>query len=168
MLTLYQHLHKNKEVLEEIGIHTQDFTSSQLACIAELPLTSVFSCLQFFVQWVEEGVYDFSGLPFSLKTRIASKDKESIQLIPRDWNGTRTDLLEELRQMNEVLAHSEGHLTKLVGEAAHKPIVEFLLDIHTIAREDRLPRYIPQTILIQHYMHFRLQLRRLVTPHSLR
>lgn len=160
VLALYGRQGKSKEVLEEIGIRTQDLTSSQLACVSELRLTCVLSCLELFVQWIEEGVYDFCGLPFPLKTRMSDKDAESIQLIPRDWNGTKTDLLEELKQMNEVLAHSEGHLTKLVGEAAHMTIVEYLMDIHTIAREDRLPRCIPQTIFIMNYMHFRLQLRR--------
>ncbi len=160
MLTLYKHLGKSREVLEEIGIRTQDLTASQLACVSDLSLTCVLSGLELFVQWVEEGVYDFCALPFPLKSRLSYQDTQTLQHIPREWNGTKHDLLEELKQMNEVLAHSEGYLTKLVGEAAHKPIMEYLMDIHTIAREDRLPRYVPPTVLIQHYMHFRLQLRR--------
>ena len=34
-------------------------------------------------------------------------------------SGSHRDLLEEIKQMNEVLRHSEAHITKTANEATH-------------------------------------------------
>ena len=160
MLTIYDHLNKSREVLEEIGIHTENLTDTQLACISELPLPAVYSCLQLFVKWIKEGLYDFCSLPFAIKTHITYQDQVSLQQVPIRWAGTPTQLLDEIKAMSDVLSHSETHITKMVNQAAQKPIMEYLKDIHTISDDDRLPQYIPKTILIHHYVSFRLALRR--------
>ena len=46
---------------------------------------------------------------------------------------------------------------------AQKPIVEYLKDNHYFDDQDKLLDLIPQTILLQHYVSFRLALRRLAT-----
>ena len=91
--------------------------------------------------------------------------------------------------MNEVLKHSEVHITKIANEAAHvrttvtqiirskspfspppslpqKPIMQYLQEIHILGAEDRLPDYVPSSILIQHYVAFRIALRRYVRASS--
>ena len=85
MLALYDHLNNNSAVLEEIGVHS--LGPSQLACLEELPLPSLYCCLQLFVRWVEDGMYDFCSLPFAVKTHISNQDLQALQQIPLKWPG---------------------------------------------------------------------------------
>ena len=85
MLMLYDHLKKSEDVLKEIGV--QSTSPSQLACLVELPLSSLFSCLQLFASWVRDGVYDFADLPFGVKTQMSDQDLQTIQQIPVKWTG---------------------------------------------------------------------------------
>ena len=39
------------------------------------------------------------------------------------YSGSYCGLLEEIKQMNEVLKHSEAHITKTANEAAHVSII---------------------------------------------
>ena len=43
-----------------------------------------------------------------------------------------------------------------------KPLKQYLQEIHHLRMEDRLPKYIPSSILIQHYVYFRISLRKYV------
>ena len=85
MLTLYDHLEESEDVLKEIGVRST--SPSQLACFVELPLPSLFSCLQLFASWVRDGVYDFATLPFGVKTNLSSQDLQLIQKVPHEWTG---------------------------------------------------------------------------------
>ena len=85
MLKQYDHLKESEEVLKEIGVCST--SPSQLACLVELSLPSLFSCLQFFAIWVRDGIYDFNTLPFVVKTQMIHQDLESIQQIPLKWTG---------------------------------------------------------------------------------
>lgn len=85
MLKLYGNFKESREVLKEIGIHST--TLPQLACLVEMPLLYLFSCLQLFDGWIRDGLYDFAGLPFGLKTQLSSQDLLSIQQIPSKWTG---------------------------------------------------------------------------------
>ena len=86
MLTLYDHLEESEDVLKEIGVRST--TPSQLACLVELPLSSLFCCLQLFVSWIRDGWYDFATLPFGVKTNLSSQDQQLIQNVPHEWTGT--------------------------------------------------------------------------------
>ena len=85
MLTLYTDLQESEDVLKKIGIHST--STSQMACLKQLPLPSLFCCLQLFTSWVRDGVYDFAALPFGVKTHMSNQDKELIQRIPFNWTG---------------------------------------------------------------------------------
>ena len=85
MLTLYDHLQEGEDVLKEIGVRST--SPSQLACFVELPLPSLFSCLQLFASWVRDGVYDFATLPFGVKTNLSSQVLQLIQKVPHEWTG---------------------------------------------------------------------------------
>ena len=87
MLMLYDHLSQSGKVLEEIGVRSTSV--SQLECLVELPLPYLFNCLQLFVSWVKDGLYDFAALPFGLKTRIPDRDLQSIQQIHLQWPGRK-------------------------------------------------------------------------------
>lgn len=87
MLKQYGDFKESREVLKEIGVHST--SSSQLACLVELPLCSLFSCLQLIDGWIRDGVYDFAELPFGLKTKLSSQDLLSIQQIPCKSKGRK-------------------------------------------------------------------------------
>ena len=152
VLTLYDHLKRNEDVLKEIGVHST--SPSQLACLVELPLTSLFYCLQLFASWIRDGVYDFATLPFGVKTSLSSRDQQLIQQVAHKWRGRKIkgrkgeegsehkwlqnfnpnsgshgDLLEEIRQMIEVLKHSETHILKTANESAHVRVMALRLQI---------------------------------------
>ena len=59
--------------------------------------------------------------------------------------------------MNECLSHIESHIT---SEEAEIPITDYLNRFHFIADDSRLPQYIPNTVFLQHYVEFRVVLRR--------
>ena len=85
MLKQYDHLKQSEEVLKEIGICST--SPSQLACLVELPLPFLFSCLQLFATWVRDGIYDFNTLPLVVKTQMTYQDLQLIQQIPLKWTG---------------------------------------------------------------------------------
>ena len=85
MLKQYDNLKEDKDVLKKIGVHSTSPT--QLACLVELPLPSLFSCLDLFTSWVRDGVYDFATFSFGVKTHLSNKDEELIQRIPLEWTG---------------------------------------------------------------------------------
>ena len=85
LLTLYDHLKESEDVLKEIGVRSA--SPSQLACLVELRLSSLFCCLQLFVSWVRDGVHDFATLPFGLKVYLSDQDLELVKQIPLQWTG---------------------------------------------------------------------------------
>lgn len=103
MLKQYGGCKESREVLKEIGVHST--SSSQLACLVELPLCSLFSCLQLIDGWIRDGVYDFAVLPFGLKTKLSSQDLLSIQQIPCKWKGRE----KSSRVEKELLICIESH-----------------------------------------------------------
>ena len=118
MLNLYEDLKKESEVLFKIGVKSA--SPSHISCLAELPLTSAYSCLKLFFGWVEEGYYDFSTLPFAFKKHMSYQDKSVVdQQLCLKWQGSVPDLLEELQNLIDVLKHSEQDITSKVNEAAN-------------------------------------------------
>ena len=122
-----------------------NLTAPQLNFLKELRLKDLFHCMAILVQWLEEGLYDFSGLPYALKTQLKEQDVLTLQRIPERWKaeggtcvlltvfcfvscppltGQMKDLLEELRAFSEVLVHSESHFSKMITEVVHvsKPV----------------------------------------------
>ena len=118
MLHLYEHLKKHSDVLYEIGIQTA--SPSHLSCLADLPLTATYSCLRLFFKWVEEGVYDFSDIPFPFKVHMSYQDQMFMdQQLRLRWTGTVNDLNRELEQLVDVLKHSERNITSMINEATN-------------------------------------------------
>lgn len=93
MLRLYDHLNEGDEMLKEIGIRST--SNTQLACLMELPLPSLFCCLQLFASWVRDGVYDYATLPFGLKIQLPYQDLQSIKRIPLKWTGSNRRRLKQ-------------------------------------------------------------------------
>ncbi len=116
---VYEHLSDPQKVLHEIGITPNSLKHSQLVCLIDIPLPSVYACFQRFVHWVDNGVYDFCNLPLTIKVHLSEENLTFIELELRDkWTGTTRELESEVKQMIEVLKHSEGDITKTVNKQA--------------------------------------------------
>ena len=85
LFSLYGGPESVKDVLNEIGI--RKLNPSQLTCLSELPLASLYCCLKLFATWMEEGMYDFSTLPYTIKAHLSSEDRTILKAIPQNWDG---------------------------------------------------------------------------------
>ena len=122
LLTIYDRLHDSDDVLKEINIRT--LTRSQLTCIVDLPLSSLYNCLILFASWVDEGLYDFSSLPFPVKTHLSFEDRIEVESLRNKWTGSLGDLLAELKQLIEVLKHSEADIMKNITVSSQVSAVQ--------------------------------------------
>ena len=105
-------------LLKQIGI--DQLAPTQLACVKDLPLRSIHSCLIMFTEWINIGLYDFCTLPFSLKAHMSDTDKEFIeQNLTTVWKGSIWDLHENIDELIEVLKHTENDIAKKVNECPH-------------------------------------------------
>ena len=114
MLHLCDHLTEDNDVLYEIGV--QHASPSQLRCLGDLPLRATYSCLQLFFNWVDEGFYDFSTLPFTFKRHLMKQDQLAIEQLPSQWSSTDPELIDELQNLMDVLKKSEQDITSQVNE----------------------------------------------------
>lgn len=88
LLSLYDGLDSIKDVLSEIGV--RKLTTTQLTCLSDLPLANLYHCLKIFASWMEEGMYDFSTLPYPLKAHLSPDDLATLRAIPHNWEGIPT------------------------------------------------------------------------------
>ena len=105
---------KEHEVLNEIGITS--LNSTQFHCLIQLPLTCSIDCMLNLATWVEEGLYEFSSLPFPLKVHMSDDDRIAIEELGEKWTGSTGDLISEVKQLIDVLKHSERDITKEVNQ----------------------------------------------------
>ncbi len=101
----------NLSILHKIGI--QSASPSQISCLGDnISLGFCYSCLRLFYSWVVDGYYDFSSLPFTLKT------KHDQLLIDVKLHSLKTgpDLQKELQHLIDTLKHSENDIAGKVNE----------------------------------------------------
>ncbi len=117
---VYEHLSDPQRVLHEIGVTPHSLEQSQLTCLIDIPLPSVFACFQRFVQWMDNGVYDFCNLSHAIKVDLSEDDVMFFELeLRKKWTGTTKELESEVKQMIEVLKHSENDIiTRTVNKQA--------------------------------------------------
>lgn len=163
------------ELFHKIGLQVPDSNPDHNRCLAKLPLTATYSCLELFIKWVEEGFYNFSTLPFPFKASLSEEQKLVVENLRDKWTGTAADFMNGLEDfIVNVLKHSELSITKQHDETVintyfmliliifplQKSIVEYLSEISVIDDEDVIPRYIPHSINLCHYVELRLALRK--------
>ena len=66
---------------------TPTLSPPQLKFLEALPTVMVFTCLQLFIQWLKDGMYDFHTLPFTLKSHLSPNDLDALRLVPTKWKG---------------------------------------------------------------------------------
>ena len=71
---------------------TPTLSPPQLKFLENLPTVMVFSCLQKFIQWLKDGMYDFHTLSFTLKTHLPPEDQEALLQIPEKWKGGKSSV----------------------------------------------------------------------------
>ena len=59
-----------------------------LSCFLDMKLQNVYHTLHIFVQWIEDGYYDFQSLPYATKTHLHVEDELVLQQLQQDYNGT--------------------------------------------------------------------------------
>ena len=67
-----------------------------------------------------------------------------------------TELLNEVNALNEQLSRAEVSIT---NQNTGQSIMAYLKELNVICNDDQLPNYIPNTILIRHYVQLRIVLR---------
>ena len=85
LLSLYDGLNTKKEVLSEIGL--RKLNATQLTCLSEMPLANLYHCLNIFATWMEDGMYDFATLPYTIKAHLSPEDLAILKAIPLNWEG---------------------------------------------------------------------------------
>ena len=105
-------------VLCEIGV--KKASSTQVKCLADLPLTDTYECFRLFLHWVNEGFYDFNVLPRAVKQHLMHEDKVAIENLYKKWDrSTDAELLKELTELIEALKHSEQDIIQQVNKTAN-------------------------------------------------
>lgn len=118
LLHLYGDIKDDENILKDVGI--QDLKPSQSQCLCKLPLVSTFCCLKVFVEWVEDGRYDFCMVPLSFKQRMVPDDVLKLESIAysKKWKDAKITLMDELELLIEVLKHSERDMLKRSKECS--------------------------------------------------
>ena len=91
-------------------------TDTQIRRLSSTKLPRLFSTFVFFVDWVKDGLYDFSSLPLALKVHIQENDLAMLNQLPTKYTGSIITLLTEMKSLVDVLLHTEAHLIKEVNE----------------------------------------------------
>ena len=67
-------------------------------------------------------------------------------------------LLTELDEFEKLMNHAENHL--IAVKDLKSSIMQYLVDLSLCDTSDKLVSLIPKTILVCHYVHFRMTLRK--------
>ena len=114
MCTIYEHITSKHKILAEIGI--VNLIDTQLDCLIYLPLINSANCLLLFANWVNEGIYEFSNVPLTLKVHMSCPDRIAVEEnLKQNWIGGIGDLLTEIEQLIDVLKHF-GDITRKTNE----------------------------------------------------
>ena len=100
-------------------------SSAQLRCLSSTKLPFLFSTLEFFVEWIKEGFYDFSSLPMVIKVDLAEDDLTKLEQIPIEYPVEISRLMIELKELVELLLHTEPYIVREINKIAQ-------VSLHTI------------------------------------
>ena len=56
-------------------------TKPQRKFLEDLLMIDIMKTLQIFVKWLQEGMYDFSSLPFTLKNELEDSHKQKLEAL---------------------------------------------------------------------------------------
>ena len=68
-------------------LRVNGLSNTQEHVLRELPLCSLLSAMQLFIEWVQDGRYDFCELPIAFKSHMNEHDSSTIQQLDKTWKG---------------------------------------------------------------------------------
>ncbi len=119
----YSDTEDDKELFKPIGI--ENLQHLQAVCLYKLPLVSVFSCLVFFSQWIDDGNYNFRKVPLSLKHQMIPGDVKLLESICDSKTVNKMKLLDELDHFIEILKTNEKNIIQKSREQANVSVVNY-------------------------------------------
>eukprot|EP00118_Oscarella_pearsei_P023946 m.294339 g.294339 ORF g.294339 m.294339 type:complete len:5643 (+) comp40744_c0_seq7:98-17026(+) len=134
--------------------------SAQSQEMFKIPYCCLCDAVDFFCQKLLRREYEFAHLPITLKTPLPVKDAEAISGIPKAFleRGMKTELLDKLKEFEQVLCHAELDMSKEPQQTFKGYLVH-----RNFFSVDELPvSILPETIRVEHYMQVRMQLRSLI------
>jgi len=116
LITLYEYdpADETRDVFHEISIHS--LTPTQHTCLEKLYLPFLYHTLKIFVQWAEEGWYDFCSLPYAAKMQMSLPDEDTMRQIASNYDGSPGELLHELKSLVDMLVHLETSIIKITTQ----------------------------------------------------
>ena len=63
------------------------FKSHQMSCLETLHLRFLYGTLSLFMSWIRDGLYDFSHIPFTLKSELTDELKSGLKGIETNYPG---------------------------------------------------------------------------------
>ena len=96
-------------------------------------------------------------------SRALGREKNSLLPSPP---ASMSELMSEVESMNSLLSHIEGYITRQDAGQTETPIAAYLRNLKLISEDERLPRHIPNSVLLQHFVEFRITLRGLAGVHA--
>ena len=96
-------------------------------------------------------------------SRALGREKNSLLPSPP---ASMSELMSEVESMNSLLSHIEGYITRQDAGQTETPITAYLRNLKLISDDERLPRHIPNSVLLQHFVEFRITLRGLAGVHA--
>ena len=139
MAALDSQIYMYQKALVFAKASTPTLSSPQLKFLESLPTAMVFTCLQLFIQWLKDGMYDFHTLPFTLKTHLSPEDQEALLQIPNKWRAGNKKMVHVCHiHVQEVLRHLKYivHLPRVFMEVSSGRL--YLQALRNFLRSSRL------------------------------
>jgi hypothetical protein len=151
-----------KSIFHEIGLHS--LTINQFTSLEDLMLVHVYDALKWFVMWISQGWHEFCSLPFATKIKLSPPDVEALLSIPGRYTGTDGQLLNQLKAVVVVLSHFESTstITSMVLKEPQMSLVDLLTRLGECRDQDDLMQLVPDTVLVENYVHFRVIFKELI------
>jgi len=140
-------------------------SETQLTILGEVKLSNLYAVLVLFIGWIEDGFHEFHKLPLLLKEEMRYEDSE----IVREFC-LKTDTSSRMAHFEkDVLMHIQPDLEgqgKYATSISQNPITTYLKANNLLDQrkeDDRwLLTHLPEQILVRHYVHLRIFIRRWV------
>ena len=91
-------------LIQTFSLHTpslppSSITQTQHGALSSLKLPHLFAALRLFVDWAEDGWYDFCSLPFAAKSPLTLVDEETISQISDKFDGEKSRFYQLILQI---------------------------------------------------------------------
>ena len=148
----------NAKVLKKVlGIDVYRLNQLQLKFLEELRMIEIMKALKTFVIWLQEGMYDFSSFPVTLKEDLNDCHIQELNQATAVSEGKAYQFLLKIKRVNQVLAQCELSMRSMAAENKTSSSLKlFLMEKLKVEAVDFLP-----DVDVCHYVKLRLALRKI-------